>query len=178
MDIEPSDDVFCNARSGKYSRVYSDYDSSAIQVSIVISCAQITLFESLAVNVYHHQSVPHSVSNRVRNVLCRVNSNQNQNFISKMIAMLIVLIGNGAKIMSLKILPMKNFVSLPRVKAMVKLLLWQIAIRQVQKAIPVTKLRLISGFKSTKMEFILPWWLQCHRKTGNKIEFESSRTKW
>ena len=127
MDIEPSDDVFCNARSGKYSHVYrctyrySD-DESSIQVSIVISCAQIMLFVWPVVNVSHLQSEPHFVFVKVKNVSCRVNLNQNQNFISKMIVMLIVLTGNGAKIMSSKILPMKNFVSRRQVKAMAKLL--------------------------------------------------------
>ena len=59
MDIEPSDDVFCNARSGEYSHLYSDNDSQSIQASIVISCAQTTPFESLAVNVSHRRSEPH-----------------------------------------------------------------------------------------------------------------------
>ena len=74
MDIEPSDDVFCNARSGEYSRLYRySGNESSIQVSIVISYVQTTLFVWPVVNVSHLQSEPHSVSDRVKNVSCQVN---------------------------------------------------------------------------------------------------------
>ena len=94
MDIEPSDDVFCNARSGLYC------DCLCSNYAIRVACWEVS----------HRQGEK-----------C-ITVNRNRNFISKMIVMLIVLNGNGCRIMSSKILQMNNYVSRRQVKAIVKLL--------------------------------------------------------